>query len=66
MTDRESLVSEHLLTKAGRRKLAEAMVQPARGFCPVCCRGLGRGEDFIEHCDAAGDDLHLAASVMGT
>ena len=60
--EKQALISAALLTKAGRRSLAQAMARPGTR-CVVCGQPYG---DFIAHCDAAGDPEHLAASVMET
>ena len=60
--NKEQLIADALLTPAGRRRLAESMLQP-RTRCVVCGQPYG---NFVEHCDAAGDPEHLAASVMET
>ncbi len=58
--NKEQLIADALVTRAGRQKLAESMLQP-RIRCPVCGETCG---DFVAHCDLKGDREHLAASVM--
>ncbi len=63
MTDIEKqlIVSKLISTPAGRKKLADSMFRP---ICSVCRHSYNG--DFIAHCDNAGDELHLAASVLCT
>ena len=60
--NKEQLIADALLTRAGRQRLADAMLRP-KTKCVVCGEPYG---DFVVHCDSKGDAGHLAASVMET